>query len=109
MASLRLVGGGGNAELLLAGAKAAHVRRDFALTERLARAAIEQGEGFDARLMAAEAAHVEGRHTEAERELAALSLDAAYGVGTDPGRAAANSTLRSSREVWPTSRRSTYS
>ncbi len=77
MASLRLVGGGGNAELLLAGAKAARVRRDFALTERLARAAIEQGEGFDARLMAAEAAHVQGRHTEAERELTALALDAA--------------------------------
>ena len=60
LASLRLVGGGGNAELLLAGAKAARDRRDFALTERLAPAAMEQGEGFEAQLLAAEAAHVEG-------------------------------------------------
>jgi DNA-binding CsgD family transcriptional regulator/type II secretory pathway predicted ATPase ExeA len=76
MASLRLVGGGGNAELLLAGAKAARARRDFALTERLARAAIEQGAGFDARLLAAEAAHLERRHAAAEQELGALALDA---------------------------------
>ncbi len=76
MASLRLVGGGGNAELLLAGAKEARDRRDFALAERLARAAIEQGAGFDARLVAAEASHVERRHAEAERELGALALDA---------------------------------
>jgi DNA-binding CsgD family transcriptional regulator/type II secretory pathway predicted ATPase ExeA len=77
MASLRLVGGGGNAELLLAGAKAARESRDFGLTERLARAAIEQGAGFDARLLAAEAAHLGRRHGEAERELGVLARDAA--------------------------------
>ncbi len=80
LASLRLVGGGGNAELLLAGAKAARDQRDFALTERLARAAIEQvgpGQAFEARLLAAESAHVDGRHQDAERELDALGADAA--------------------------------
>ena len=41
MASLRLVGGGGYPELLLAGAQAARERRDFALTKRMARAAID--------------------------------------------------------------------
>jgi hypothetical protein len=41
--SLRLVGGGGNAELLGAGAVAARARHDHALAERLARAAIDEG------------------------------------------------------------------
>ena len=56
LASLRLVGGGGDAELLLAGARAARERRDFELTERMALAAIDSGEGFEARLLVAEAA-----------------------------------------------------
>ena len=43
------------------------------LTERLARAAIEAGAGFEARLMAAEAAHLQGRSDQAEQELAALA------------------------------------
>jgi DNA-binding CsgD family transcriptional regulator len=77
VASLRLVGGGGNAELLLAGAQAARDRRDPVLTERLARAAMESGAGFEARLLAAEAAHTLGRHEQAETELAALARDAA--------------------------------
>ncbi len=77
MASLRLVGGGGSAELLLAGAQAARERRDFALTERMARAAIDNGAGFEARILAAEAAHVRGRREQAGTELAALALDAA--------------------------------
>ncbi|HEX3334365.1 MAG TPA: hypothetical protein VHS57_08485, partial [Acidimicrobiales bacterium] len=76
LASLRLVGGGGSGELLLAGAKAAHARRDFALTERMARAAMNNGEGFDARILAAEAAHLRGRHGDAEHELAGLARDA---------------------------------
>ncbi len=76
LASLRLVGGGGSPELLLAGAQAARARRDFELTERMARAAIESGAGFDARLLAAEAAHNRGRHAQAETELATLALGA---------------------------------
>ena len=83
LASLRLSGGGGSAELLAAGAAAARARHDHCLTEQLARAAIAEGGGFDARFMAAEAAHFQGRPGQAERELAALAADAA----TDAERA----------------------
>jgi DNA-binding CsgD family transcriptional regulator len=76
LASLRLVGGGGSGELLLAGAKAAREQHDYALTEKMARAAVENGEGFDARILAAEAAHVQGRHAEAAQELEVLARDA---------------------------------
>ena len=75
-ASLRLVSGGGSAELLLAGAKAARVRHDHSLTERLARAAIDKGDRFEARFLAAKTAHVRGRPEQADRELAALAADA---------------------------------
>jgi DNA-binding CsgD family transcriptional regulator/type II secretory pathway predicted ATPase ExeA len=76
LASLRLVGGGGSGQLLLAGAKAARERNDYVLTEKMARAAVENGEGFDARFLAAEAAHVRGRHAEAAKELEFLARDA---------------------------------
>jgi DNA-binding CsgD family transcriptional regulator len=76
LASLRLMGGGGSAELLLAGAIAARGRHDHALAERLARAAIEEGAGFAARYVAAEAAQYQGRPEQAENELAALARDA---------------------------------
>ena len=76
VASWRLIGGGGSAELLLSGAIAARARHDHALTERLARAAIDDGAGFDAHFLAAEAANVEGRHDQAEKELAALAPQA---------------------------------
>jgi len=77
LASLRLTGGGGSAELLVAGAIAARARHDHSLTERLARAAMAEGGGFEARFVAAEAAHFVGRPVQAERELAALAADAA--------------------------------
>jgi DNA-binding CsgD family transcriptional regulator len=73
-ASLRLVGGGGTADLLVSGAIAARARHDYLLTEQLARAAIDEGAGFEARFVAAEAAHVQGRMDQSERELAALAL-----------------------------------
>ena len=76
-ASLRLTGGGGSAELLEAGALAARARHDHSLAERLARAAMAEGGGFDARFTAAEAAHFLGRAGQAERELAVLAADAA--------------------------------
>lgn len=76
LASLRLVGGGGSNELLLAGAQAARDRRDIALSEKMARAAIDNGAGFEARYLAADAAHARGRHEQAEQELAALATDA---------------------------------
>jgi hypothetical protein len=70
LASLRLVGGDGSSELLLAGAKAACERRDYELTERMARAAVDSGEGFEARLLAAEATHRSGRHEQAAADRA---------------------------------------
>jgi DNA-binding CsgD family transcriptional regulator len=76
LASLRLAAGGGSAELLLAGAAAAQARHDHVLTERLARAAAGEGGGFEARFMAAEAAHFQGRSGQAEHELAALAAEA---------------------------------
>jgi DNA-binding CsgD family transcriptional regulator len=78
-AQLQLVGGNGSTDLLVPGAKAARERRDYVLAERLARAAMENGEGFEARLLAAEAAYMSGRHEEAARELHALAGDT-----TDP-------------------------
>jgi DNA-binding CsgD family transcriptional regulator len=77
LASLRLAGGGGSPGLLAAGALAARARHDLALAERLARAAIAEGAGFDARFVAAEAAHSLGRPAQAELELASLAADAA--------------------------------
>jgi DNA-binding CsgD family transcriptional regulator len=76
LASLRLVSGGGSAELFVSGAMAARTRHDYFLTERLARAAIDEGSGFEARFMAAEAAHVQGRPDQSEHELAALAVQA---------------------------------
>jgi DNA-binding CsgD family transcriptional regulator/type II secretory pathway predicted ATPase ExeA len=76
LASWRLVGGGSNAELLFAGATAAQARHDYLLAERLARAAVSEGGGFEARFLAAEAAHFQGRPDQAERELAALATQA---------------------------------
>jgi DNA-binding CsgD family transcriptional regulator len=78
-AQLQLVGGDGSTDLLLPGAKAARERRDYGLAERLARAAMENGGGFEARLLAAESAYMSGRREQAARELNALAGDA-----TDP-------------------------
>jgi DNA-binding CsgD family transcriptional regulator/DNA-binding transcriptional ArsR family regulator len=83
LASLRLAGGGGSARLLAAGAIAARARHDHSLAEQLARAAIAEGAGFDARFVAAEAAHFQGRPAQADQELAALAADTA----TDAERA----------------------
>ena len=76
VATWRLVGGGGSAELLVSGALAARARHDYSLTERLARAAIDAGAGFEARLVAAEATHFQRRFDQAEQELAALAAQA---------------------------------
>jgi DNA-binding CsgD family transcriptional regulator len=76
VATLRLVGGGGSAELLISGAMAARARHEYSLSERLAQAAIDEGAGFEARFVAAEAAHFQGRSEQAEHELAALAAQA---------------------------------
>jgi DNA-binding CsgD family transcriptional regulator len=76
LASWRLAGGGGSAEVFLAGAEAALGRHDYSLAESFARAAVSEGAGFEARFLAAEAAHFQGRSAQAERELAALAAAA---------------------------------
>ncbi|MCW2685670.1 MAG: transcriptional regulator, LuxR family [Mycobacterium sp.] len=76
LASLRLIGGGGSPKLLLSGAISARAHHDYSLAERLARAAVEEGGGFEARLVAAEAAHAQGRPKQAEDELTALAAQA---------------------------------
>jgi DNA-binding CsgD family transcriptional regulator len=73
---LRLIGGRGSGDLLLAGAVKARSRQDHPLAEQLARAAIDEGAGFEARVLAAEAARAQGRHAQAESELAALAAQA---------------------------------
>jgi DNA-binding CsgD family transcriptional regulator len=76
VASWRLTGGGGEPEVLLAGANEARWRYDFPLGERLARAALDAGAGCEARLLAAQLVGLQGRSAEAEQELAALAHQA---------------------------------
>jgi DNA-binding CsgD family transcriptional regulator len=76
VASWRLIGGGGRPEVLLAGAVAARWHYDFPLAERLARAAVDAGAGFDAALLAAQLASLQGRTEVAEKELKALVIQA---------------------------------
>lgn len=76
VASWRLVGGGGRPEILLAGATDAWSRCQLPLAEHLARAAVDDGGGFDARLLAAHVAALRGRHDQARGELDALAAQA---------------------------------
>lgn len=76
LATWRLEGGGARPELMLAGATMARWRYDFPLAERLARAAIDAGAGFDAALLTAQLASLQGRHEQAEPDLALLATQA---------------------------------
>jgi DNA-binding CsgD family transcriptional regulator len=73
VAAWRLTGGGVRAEPMLAAATTARWRYDFPLAERLARAAGEAGAGFDAALLVAQLASLQGRREQAETELAELA------------------------------------
>ncbi|HEX8803525.1 MAG TPA: AAA family ATPase, partial [Acidimicrobiales bacterium] len=77
VATWRLMAGGGRPDVLLDGATIARWRYDFPLAERLARAAVEAGVGFDAALLAAKLASLQGRREQAEEELTALTAEAA--------------------------------
>lgn len=79
VATWRLLAGSGDPDVLLEGAAVARWRYDFALAERLARAAIDAGAGFAARLLAAHLAGIQGRREQAEAELEALADEAADG------------------------------
>ncbi|KLL10683.1 LuxR family transcriptional regulator [Protofrankia coriariae] len=69
----RLDGGGGQPALMLRAARDARWHYDFALAERLARAAGHAGAGFDAWLLAGQTLALQGRPLDAERELASLT------------------------------------
>ena len=73
VAEWRLQAGGGPPDTMLDGARIARWRYDFHLAERLARAAVDAGAGFEAELLAAQLASLQGRREEAERELASLA------------------------------------
>ena len=70
---LRLDGGGGSAETMLAAARTARWHYEFALAERLAQASTEAGENFEAGLLAAQCRALQGDAATAERRLRALT------------------------------------
>jgi DNA-binding CsgD family transcriptional regulator len=89
IASLRLDGGGSvHPELMLRAATTARGRCDFPLAERLARAAVDAGAGFEASLLLGQVCWLQGRAEEAEQQLSALVHQAA----TDAQRATLAST-----------------
>src|SRR5258707_681582 len=77
VATWRLAGGDVDPRRTLAAAVIARWRYDFPLAERLARRAVQAGAGFDAKLLAAQLAGLNGRVDEANLELAALAAEAA--------------------------------
>ena len=77
VATWRLDAGGGNPDRMLAAARIASSRYDFALAERLADAALDAGAGFEARLLIARLAGLQGRSHEVEAQHAALMAEAA--------------------------------
>ena len=73
VATWRLEGGGGNCEQMLQAAAVARWHYDFGLAEQLVNAAIEMGAGFDALLLRAQLASLQGRGEEAESEFERLT------------------------------------
>lgn len=73
----QLSAGSAEPDILMAGASTARWRYDFSLAERLARAAVDAGGGFEPALLAARLAGLQGRGGEAEVEFALLSTLAA--------------------------------
>ena len=70
--------GGGTVppEFMLTAATTARVRHDFPLAERLARAAVDAGAGFEARLLLGQVCWLQGRAAEAEEQLRGIVADA---------------------------------
>lgn len=85
VATWRLDGGGPHdPDVMLAAALTARWRYDFPLAERLARASLQAGGGFDADLLVGHLARLQGRTEEAEEQFALLAPQA----GDDAQRAA---------------------
>ncbi|MGQ0629928.1 MAG: AAA family ATPase [Sporichthyaceae bacterium] len=80
----RMDGGGGSPDILLRAALDARWHYDFTLAERLARAAVDAGAGFGARLLQAQSMALQGRAEEASDQLGLL----VEFVRTDADRAA---------------------
>src|SRR5262249_26973910 len=79
-------GGRSNPDVMLAGATTARWHYDFSLAERLARAAVGRGAGFDAELLAAQLAGVQGRSAQAGEGLPGRRRKGTH--GPQPGRLA---------------------
>ena len=62
--------------IMLAAATTARGRHDFSLAERLARAAVDAGAGFEAGLLLGQVCWLQGRAAEAEEQLRAIVEDA---------------------------------
>ncbi|HKE74378.1 MAG TPA: LuxR C-terminal-related transcriptional regulator [Acidimicrobiales bacterium] len=77
LATLGLSSGEPDPDVLLDGAAIARDRADLPRAEALARAAADAGAGFDAALLAAQAAALQGRLEEADADLAELMAGAA--------------------------------
>jgi len=73
VATWRLAGGTGDPQLMYHAARLARGRYDFPLAQQLAQAAVQEGAGFDAALLVAQLASLQGRGDEAERLLGALA------------------------------------
>lgn len=76
VATWRLQGGGAQPDRMLAAATTARWRYDFPLAELLATAAIEAGAGFEASLLVAQLACLQGRAEEAHERLTGLAEQA---------------------------------
>lgn len=77
LATWSLDGGGSlEPEIMLAAATTARERHDLPLAERLARAALEAGAGFEAGLLLGQVCWLQGRAEEAEHHLGALVAQA---------------------------------
>src|SRR5581483_8088722 len=76
VARWRLTGGGGSAALMLEAATMARWHYDWDLAEQLARAARQAGAGFEAELLMARLASLQGRTADAESLLGRLSEQA---------------------------------
>jgi DNA-binding CsgD family transcriptional regulator len=78
IAAWQLQGGGSlDLDIMLAGARQAHARHDLDLAERLARAAREEGGGFEAGLLLGVVVSQAGRFKEADADLGTLAPEAA--------------------------------
>jgi DNA-binding CsgD family transcriptional regulator/DNA-binding MarR family transcriptional regulator len=73
VATWRLEGGGARPDLMLRAASVARWSYEFPLAEQLARAAADDGAGFEARLLLAQLGYLQGHGDRAERQLAELA------------------------------------